>query len=48
MLLSPLIGNGDLVAVSGPLLSVSSERLPAHTVDIVGLEDFRVRHKHNE
>ena len=48
MLLSPLIGNDGLDAVSGPLLRVSSDKLPDHTVDIVGLEDLRVRHEHNE
>ena len=48
MLLSPLIGNGGLDAVSGPLLRVLSDRLPDHTVDILGLEDLRVRHEHNE
>ena len=48
MLLSPLIGNDVLDAVSGPLLKVLSDRLPDHTADIVGLEDLRVRHEHNE
>ena len=48
MLLSPLIENGDLVAVSGPLLRVSSEKLPDHTVDLVGLQDTGVRHEHDE
>ena len=48
MLLSPLIGNGGLDAVSGPLLRVSSDRLPDHTVDMIGPEDLRVRHEHNE
>ena len=48
MLLSPLIGNDVLDAVSGPLLRVLSDGLPDNTVDIVGLKDLRVRHEHNE
>ena len=48
MLLSPLIGNDVLDAVSGPLLKVLSDRLPDYTADIVSLEVLRVRHEHNE
>ena len=48
MLLSLLIGNAVLDAVSGPLLRVLSDRLPDHTGDVVGLEVLRVRHEHNE
>ena len=48
MLLSPLIGNDVLDAVSGPLLRVLSGRLPDHTADIESLEVLRVRHEHNE
>ena len=48
MLLSPLAGNAVLDVVSGPLLRVLSDRLPDHTVDVVGLEVLRVRHEHSE
>ena len=48
MLLSPLIGNDVLDAVSGTLLKVLSDRLPDYTADIVSLEVLRVTHEHNE